>query len=275
MGFILTIAFIFFIGSLSGWVLELFFRRFISSANPERKWINPGFLVGPYLPLYGFGLCIVFLLANLDISFIDNQVVQKIFLFMLMAIFMTIIEYIAGIIFIKGMNIKLWDYTNEWGNIKGVICPKYSFFWAVLSALYYFFIHPYIYKSVYWLANNLSFSFFVGFFYGIFLLDFCYSVNIMAKVRKFASDNDIVVKYENLKRHIRVEADSRKEKTKFVFAFKSEIPLVENLSKYMEKYAPKKIISSAVNGADIILNKHSEEDKNNRKEKNAKKKKKN
>ena len=43
----------------------------------------------------------------------------------------------------------------------------------------------------------------------------------------------------------------------------------------MEKYAPKKIISSAVNGADIILNKHSEEDKNSRKEKNAKKKKKN
>ncbi|MGN0035225.1 MAG: hypothetical protein ACI364_05820 [Coriobacteriales bacterium] len=34
--------------------MELFFRRFISSNNPQRKWINPGFLAGPYLPLYGF-----------------------------------------------------------------------------------------------------------------------------------------------------------------------------------------------------------------------------
>ena len=21
------------------------------------KWVNPGFLIGPYLPIYGFGLC--------------------------------------------------------------------------------------------------------------------------------------------------------------------------------------------------------------------------
>ena len=31
--------------TVAGWVLELFFRRFISGNNPERKWINPGFMV--------------------------------------------------------------------------------------------------------------------------------------------------------------------------------------------------------------------------------------
>ena len=41
----LVLAFLFFIGSMIGWVAELLFRRFISSANPERKWINPGFCV--------------------------------------------------------------------------------------------------------------------------------------------------------------------------------------------------------------------------------------
>lgn len=56
----LILAFIFFIGSLAGWLLELIFRRFFSKANPSRKWINPGFLVGPYLPLYGFSLCVVY-----------------------------------------------------------------------------------------------------------------------------------------------------------------------------------------------------------------------
>lgn len=44
---------------------ELLYRRFLSGANPERKWINPGFCVGPYVPLYGSGLCILYLLASI------------------------------------------------------------------------------------------------------------------------------------------------------------------------------------------------------------------
>lgn len=66
MNFFLTLAFLFFIGSTIGWGIEVIFRRFFSSANPERKWINPGFLNGPYLPLYGFGLCFLYLLASLE-----------------------------------------------------------------------------------------------------------------------------------------------------------------------------------------------------------------
>ena len=51
MEFFLTLTFLFAVGALCGWVIELFFRRLNS-----KKWINPGFLHGPYLPLYGFGL---------------------------------------------------------------------------------------------------------------------------------------------------------------------------------------------------------------------------
>ena len=65
MNFILTLAYLFFVGSISGWVLELFFRKWFSSSNPEHKWINPGFCTGPYLPIYGFGLCALYLLALL------------------------------------------------------------------------------------------------------------------------------------------------------------------------------------------------------------------
>ena len=49
------LAFLFMFGSVAGWVLELFFRRIFSM----KKWINPGFLNGPYLPMYGFGTVIV------------------------------------------------------------------------------------------------------------------------------------------------------------------------------------------------------------------------
>ena len=234
MGIFLVIAFIFFIGSLTGWVLELFYRKFISKANPERKWINPGFLVGPYLPLYGFGLVAMYILSQIDVSFIQNKTAQQIILFILMAIVMTIIEYIAGVIFIKGMKVKLWDYTNEWGNIQGIICPRFSFYWAVLSAIYYFLIHPHILNSIYWLAEHLAFSFVVGFFYGIFLIDICYSMQILVKVKKLAIDHDIIVKYQELKRSIRLAKEEYQEKKSFVFAFKSEHSLSEHLKRYLE-----------------------------------------
>lgn len=65
MNLFLSLAYLFFIGSVLGWILELFFRKYFSGSNPEHKWINPGFCTGPYVPLYGFGLCILYLLVSL------------------------------------------------------------------------------------------------------------------------------------------------------------------------------------------------------------------
>ena len=59
----LIVLYLFFFGAVGGWVLELLFRRFFSGANPERKWLNPGFLFGPCLPLYGFGTVLLFILC--------------------------------------------------------------------------------------------------------------------------------------------------------------------------------------------------------------------
>lgn len=116
MNLFLTLAFLFFIGSVSGWVMELFFRRFLSHANPEHKWINPGFCTGPYLPLYGCGLCLLYLIASLEkYNFIENSILNKAMLFMLAAVCMTAIEYIAGVISIKTIKVRLWDYSDEWG----------------------------------------------------------------------------------------------------------------------------------------------------------------
>ncbi len=232
----MILAFLFFVGSLAGWVLEVFYRRFFSAANPNRKWINPGFLTGPYLPLYGFSLCALYLLAHIKVGYIQDEFWRKIVLFILMAIVVTIIEFIAGLIFIRRMKIKLWDYDNQWGNIMGIICPKYTFFWAILSAIYYFLIHPYMLSGIVWLERNLQFSFILGFFYGVFVLDVWYSMNMLSRIKKFADNNGIVVRYEYLKASIRAKSDELKEKSSFVFAFASNtVSLAENLKIYLEK----------------------------------------
>ncbi len=236
MNLFLTLAFLFFIGSVFGWVLELFFRRFISAANPERKWINPGFCTGPYLPLYGAGLCILFLIASLEnATAIDDPIMEKVVLFVWMAVCMTGIEYIAGILSIKIAKVRLWDYTDEWGNIQGIICPKFSFFWAVMGAAYYFLIHPHILGALSWLAQNLAFSFFIGMFYGVFIIDLAHSAQIVVKLKKFADENDVIIKYENLKAHIRSIQDRNAQKYHFFQPFRSSRTVTEHLRERLDE----------------------------------------
>lgn len=228
MGLFLTLAFLFFIGSLSGWIIELFFRRFISSANPERKWINPGFCVGPYIPLYGVGLCILFLIALIEPALPALfPLWRKLLLFFVMALCMTVLELITGIFCLGVLHVRLWDYSSEWGNLRGIICPKFSLIWAALGALYYFLIHPHILNALEWLSRNLAFSFVVGMFFGVFILDVAHSAQLIAKIKKFADDNDVVVRYEHLKAHIRRRHVETRETYHFFRPFHTERPLRE------------------------------------------------
>ena len=230
MNFILTLAYLFFVGSVSGWVLELFFRKWFSSSNPEHKWINPGFCTGPYLPIYGFGLCALYLLALLGRETgLDGSIQGRALLFLGMAVSMTLIEYIGGLLLLKGAKIRLWDYSNCRGNIQGLICPLFSFFWALLGAGYYFLIHPHILTALAWLSENLAFSFVIGFFFGVFLVDMALSAHWASRVKAFADANGVIVKVENLKAHIQAAQERASTRVHFFFAFRSERPLVEHL----------------------------------------------
>lgn len=100
-----------------------------------------------------------------------DSALSRILLFAGMAASMTAIEYTAEILCIKLMKVRLWDYNDEWGNIQGLVCPKYSLFWAAGSAAYYFFVHPYVLDALRWLTENLAFSFVIGYFFGVFTID--------------------------------------------------------------------------------------------------------
>ena len=154
---LLTLCFLFFVGSCIGWCIEVVFRRIFTA----KKWINPSFLTGPYLPLYGFGVVGMYLICLIPID-VGNFWLNALITIAITGVSMTVIEYLAGLIFIKGMRVKLWDYSNRWGNIQGIICPLFSLIWLAVGALYYFVIDPFVIGWVEWFVSNMSFAFVVG-----------------------------------------------------------------------------------------------------------------
>lgn len=61
-----------------------------------------------------------------------------------------------------------------------------------------------------------------------------YSFGVVAKIRAFAAENHILVRYEELKNTICRTAEEQKKKYKFLFALRPEVPIREHLNKYLE-----------------------------------------
>ncbi|MCW8966749.1 MAG: putative ABC transporter permease [Candidatus Pacearchaeota archaeon] len=162
---------IFLIGSLAGYILELIYRNLTKSAK-----INPGFLKGPYLPIWGITTIIFFIVCELNINLI-----YKILILITLP---TILELITGYIFKEYFKIKLWDYTTDFLNYKGIICLQFSIYWALLSLFYYLILHTHVKEYFLKILSNTSYIFFYGIIAGFFLLDIFYSFNIAFKIRK-------------------------------------------------------------------------------------------
>jgi len=229
MNLFLKLVFIFFLGSTIGYFLELLYRRY-----KHGRWINPGFLVGPYLPIYGFGLIIM---SAIDIWF--DKLGLPIYLSILMiGISMTLLELVVGLLFLK-QGVRLWDYRKEFLNFKGIICPYFSFVWAILGSLYIFFIEKRLMSAIDWFNDNISFSFVLGLFFGLIIIDFGYSTKLFKKIRKYAKNNNIDIMYEKLKEHIKEIQKHNKEKYSFLLPFSQTKNLKEYLGMYFDKYNDK------------------------------------
>jgi uncharacterized membrane protein len=196
MKYLVIISTLFVIGSLIGWIIELFFRRFVS----QKKWMNPGFLTGPYLPIYGFGVLVLYGVSNLPLG-ISNQPVDIIVHILVIGVGMTVVEFIAGLIFIKGLKVKLWDYSDRKGNIMGIICPLFSLIWLVVGSLYYFFLNPFLVEGISWISENLIYTYFVGMVMGAMAVDFAYSIHLATKLKEYKEIANL--RFEDFKKELK------------------------------------------------------------------------
>lgn len=169
---ILKLLLLFVLGAIAGWIIEVIRRSYL-----KHKFVNPGYLKGPYVPLYGFGVLILFFLSSLKI-----HLFFKIICF---AISTTILELIVGLIFVIHFKIKLWDYSTNKFNYKGIICLRNSIYWTILSTLFYLLIYPLLKNILTNLTSHLVIIYLIGLFYGLVLFDFSGIIKRWYQIRSF------------------------------------------------------------------------------------------
>lgn len=101
---------LFMIYSCAGWLLEVTCKLI-----EYKRFINRGFLIGPYCPIYGWGaVAITFLLYRYSYD--------PLILFFMTIFTCSILEYATSWVMEKIFKARWWDYSKRKFNIDGRVC---------------------------------------------------------------------------------------------------------------------------------------------------------
>lgn len=134
--------FFFYFYCFFGWVFE---STFVSLKS--RKFVNRGFMRGPFLPIYGSGAIMMLVVS---MPFQDN-----IFLtYIAGCIGATALELVTGVVMEALFKVRYWDYSNQKFNYKGHICLSSTIAWGFLTILMTELVHRGVEKVVFAIPAN-------------------------------------------------------------------------------------------------------------------------
>lgn len=101
--------------------------------------------------------------------------------------------------------------------------------------MHYYIIAENIINALDWFSENIAFSYILGILAGLIIIDAFYSCKLYSKIKKYAKENNIIIKYEQLKVDIKEFQKSAREKYSFLNSFNQTKPLKNYLNLYKEK----------------------------------------
>ena len=157
--------------SFLGWLMEV-----IGKLITMKKFINRGFLIGPYCPIYGTGaILITFLLKK----YVDDPIT----LFIMAILVCGILEYLTSYVMEKIYHARWWDYSQRRFNINGRVCLNTIIPFGLLGMFIMYISNPFFIGKIeklpqVWL-NILFWMLLV-----MFIIDNIVSTNIISYVGK-------------------------------------------------------------------------------------------
>ncbi len=122
--------------SFLGWLMEV-----IGKLIQLKRFINRGFLIGPYCPIYGSGAILITLLLK--------RYTEDPFTLFIMAILLCgTLEYLTSYFMEKMYHARWWDYSQRKFNINGRVCLNTIIPFGLLGMFIIYISNPFLITNI-------------------------------------------------------------------------------------------------------------------------------
>ena len=157
---------LFIIYAFLGWIVEI-----INNIVVFKKFVNRGFLIGPYCPIYGVGG----LIATIFLTKYKESIIV---LFVMSMFLFALLEYFTSYLMEKLFKARWWDYTDYRFNINGRICLETLIPFGLLGCFAIYVVNPIIF-SIFNMTNIVVLRIIAIVIFIIFIIDFTVSLKII------------------------------------------------------------------------------------------------
>ena len=124
----------FYLYCLFGWCFE---SSYVSLKTG--RFVNRGFMRGPFLPIYGSGAIMMLVVSA---PFSDMQAPGRyVLIYVAGCIGATVLEYVTGVAMEAMFKVRYWDYSDKPFNFQGHICLSSTLAWGALTVLVTVYLH--------------------------------------------------------------------------------------------------------------------------------------
>lgn len=164
--------------SIIGWTAETLFIIL-----KTKKFVDRGFLIGPYCPIYGWGSILMVLYLT---QYKDNILT----VFILGVVICSILEYLTSYFMEILFKTRWWDYSNKKFNLNGRICGENCLLFGLGGIIVIYLIHPTLSKLILSIPTNIFINISIILMI-IFIIDNIISLNVINKFKKTLTNIDL------------------------------------------------------------------------------------
>lgn len=117
--------------AIIGYIVEVFYVYILSN-----KWVNRGYLNGPYIPIYAIG--------GLLIGLLDKYHEDFLIIFFMGMMLCSALEFYTSYFMEKLFHRRWWDYSDHKYHLNGRVCLQNSLLFGIGSIAVIYFLNPFI-----------------------------------------------------------------------------------------------------------------------------------
>lgn len=162
---------IFFLYSIIGYFVEIAF----CSYHARKLVLNRGFFIGPYLPIYGSSVLLMYL-------FLRKYQDDPITLFIMAMFICSVMEFCTSYILEKIFKIRWWDYSQHKLNLDGRICLSNSILFGLGGIIVFYLFNPF-FLAIIDSFSEITLMVTALICIVIFLTDFGVSITVLVRLK--------------------------------------------------------------------------------------------